>query len=382
MIDVAQAIVAPRRGILAADESDSTIKRRFDSIGVESTFENRRDYREGLFRTAGASEFISGVILFDETIRQEGADGTPLVELLTGQGIIPGIKVDKSTKPLAGAGDEVITEGLDGLRDRLAEYVEIGAKFTKWRAVITIGDGIPSRYCIEANAQALARFAALSQEAGLVPIVEPEVLMDGDHDIDACYEATTAALREVYHELGTQRVALEGTLLKPNMVLSGSDAADRAGPEQVAEMTVRCFKNTVPGRDAGGRLPLRRAVGRRGDGEPGRHQPPCGLRRSALGAELLLWPGPTGRAPQGLGRHLREHIGGPEGLLPPRPRHLGRPPGPVHRRNGASRGLGVCPTPLPNGYGPVQCPKRRGGWLDRHRVTTYITGGGRISCSR
>ena len=246
MIDVAQAIVAPERGILAADESDSTIKRRFDSIGVESTFENRRDYREGLFRTAGASEFISGVILFDETIRQEGADGTPLVEVLTGQGIIPGIKVDKSTKPLACAGDEVITEGLDGLRDRLAEYVELGAKFTKWRAVITIGDGIPSRYCIEANAQALARFAALSQEAGLVPIVEPEVLMDGGHDIDACYEATTAALREVYYELGTQRVALEGTLLKPNMVLSGSDAADRAGPEQVAEMTVRCFKNTVP----------------------------------------------------------------------------------------------------------------------------------------
>ena len=246
MIDVAQAIVAPGRGILAADESDSTIKRRFDSIGVESTFENRRDYREGLFRTAGASEFISGIILFDETIRQAGADGTPLVEVLTDQGIIPGIKVDKSTKPLAGAGDELITEGLDGLRDRLAEYVDLGAKFTKWRALITIGDHIPSRYCIEANAQALARYSALSQEAGLVPIVEPEVLMDGGHSIETCYEVTTATLREVYYELGTQRVALEGTLLKPNMVLSGKDASDRAGAEQVAEATVKCFKNTVP----------------------------------------------------------------------------------------------------------------------------------------
>ena len=246
MIDVAQAIVAPGRGILAADESDSTIKKRFDSIGVESTFENRRDYREALFRTAGASEFISGIILFDETIRQAGADGTPLVEVLTDQGVIPGIKVDKSTKPLAGAGDELIAEGLDGLRDRLAEYVDLGAKFTKWRALITIGDHIPSRYCIEANAQALARYAALSQEAGLVPIVEPEVLMDGGHSIETCYEITTATLREVYYELGTQRVALEGTLLKPNMVLSGKDASDRAGAEQVAEATVKCFKNTVP----------------------------------------------------------------------------------------------------------------------------------------
>lgn len=246
MIGVAESIVAPGKGILAADESDGTIKRRFDSIGVESTYENRRDYREALFRTAGASEFISGVILFDETIRQRGADGTPLVDVLTSQGIIPGIKVDKSTKPLAGADGEVITEGLDGLRDRLAEYAGLGAKFTKWRAVITIGEGIPSRYCIEANAHALARFAALSQEAGLVPIVEPEVLMDGGHTIDACYHATTAALREVYYQLGIHRVALEGTLLKPNMVLSGKDACERADAEQVAEMTIACFKKSVP----------------------------------------------------------------------------------------------------------------------------------------
>ena len=246
MIGVAESIVAPGKGILAADESDGTIKRRFDSIGVESTCENRRDYREALFRTAGASDFISGVILFDETIRQRGADGTPLVDVLTSQGIIPGIKVDKSTKPLAGADGEVITEGLDGLRDRLAEYAGLGAKFTKWRAVITIGEGIPSRYCIEANAHALARFAALSQEAGLVPIVEPEVLMDGGHTIDACYHATTAALREVYYQLGIHRVALEGTLLKPNMVLSGKDACERADAEQVAEMTIACFKKSVP----------------------------------------------------------------------------------------------------------------------------------------
>lgn len=246
MIGVAESIVAPGKGILAADESDGTIKRRFDSIGVESTCENRRDYREALFRTAGASEFISGIILFDETIRQQGADGTPLVDVLTSQGIIPGIKVDKSTKPLAGADGEVITEGLDGLRDRLAEYAGLGAKFTKWRAVITIGEGIPSRYCIEANAHALARFAALSQEAGLVPIVEPEVLMDGGHTIDACYHATTAALREVYYQLGIHRVALEGTLLKPNMVLSGKDACERADAEQVAEMTIACFKKSVP----------------------------------------------------------------------------------------------------------------------------------------
>ncbi len=246
MIDVANSLVAPGKGILAADESDGTIKKRFDSIDVESTFENRRDYRESLFRTEGASEFISGVILFDETLRQEGSDGTPLVKVLTDQGIIPGIKVDKSTKPLEGSDGELFTEGLDGLRDRLSEYAGLGAKFTKWRAVITIGDGIPSRRCIETNAHSLTRFAALSQEAGLVPIVEPEVLMDGEHDIETCYAVTTDTLREVYYSLGASGVALEGTLLKPNMVLSGKDASNRAGPDQVAEMTVQALMNTVP----------------------------------------------------------------------------------------------------------------------------------------
>jgi fructose-bisphosphate aldolase class I len=246
MIKTANEMVAPEKGILAADESSGTIKRRFDAIGVESTEDNRRNYRELLFRTEGANKFISGVILYDETIRQKGADGTALVKVLTGQGIIPGIKVDAGTKPLASAEGELVTEGLDGLRERLAEYKELGARFAKWRAVITIGDGIPSDYCIEVNAQALARYAALCQEAGIVPIVEPEVLMDGDHSIDACYHATRRTLHSVYNQLMLQRVELPGTILKPNMVLSGKDASKRAPAEEVARQTVDCFKETVP----------------------------------------------------------------------------------------------------------------------------------------
>ncbi|HZA21219.1 MAG TPA: class I fructose-bisphosphate aldolase, partial [Dehalococcoidia bacterium] len=205
LMDTARAMVAPGKGILAADESTGTIKRRFDSIKVDSTENSRRDYREMLFRTEGAGKFISGVILFDETIRQKSADGIPLVKLLQEQGIIPGIKVDTGAHPLAGAPGEVITEGLDGLRDRLSEYHQLGARFTKWRAVINIGPHLPSDYCIETNAHALARFAVLSQEAGLVPIVEPEVLMDGDHDIDRCYAVTEATQREVFYQLGRQR---------------------------------------------------------------------------------------------------------------------------------------------------------------------------------
>ncbi len=242
----AQALVASGKGILAADESSGTIKRRFDAIGAESTEEKRRDYREMLFRTDGVAEHISGVILYDETIRQQGADGTPLVGVLADQGIIPGIKVDTGAKPLPGAPGETVTEGLDGLRERLAEYAKLGARFTKWRAVINIGAGIPSSYCIDANAHALARYAALSQEADLVPIVEPEVLMDGDHTIDQCLEATESTLREVFYQLGHQRVALEGILLKPNMVLSSSSAADRAESGEVAEKTIDCLKRTVP----------------------------------------------------------------------------------------------------------------------------------------
>ena len=244
--DIAQALVAPAKGILAADESTNTIRRRFDSINVESTEQSRRDYREMLFRTPGANEFISGVILYDETLRQNGADGTPIVSILQEQGVIPGIKVDRSTNLLANTDGELITDGLDGLRDRLAEYYEIGARFTKWRAVITIGDGIPSQYCIDANAHLLARFAALSQEAGLVPIVEPETLMDGDHSIERCYEVTLNALHSTYDQLARQRVDLRGTLLKPNMVISGKDAAERADANEVAERTLDALMREVP----------------------------------------------------------------------------------------------------------------------------------------
>ena len=244
--DIAQAIVAPAKGILAADESTNTIKRRFDSINTESTEQSRRDYREMLFRTPGANEFISVVILYDETLRQNGADGAPIVSILQEQGVIPGIKVDRSTNPLANTDGELITDGLDGLRDRLAEYYEIGARFTKWRAVITIGDGIPSQYCIDANAHLLARFAALSQEAGLVPIVEPETLMDGDHSIERCHEVTLNALHSTYDQLARQRVDLRGTLLKPNMVISGKDAAERADANEVAERTLDALMREVP----------------------------------------------------------------------------------------------------------------------------------------
>jgi fructose-bisphosphate aldolase class I len=243
---IASALVAEGKGILAADESSGTIKKRFDSIGVESTEENRRAYRDLLFTTDGAEEFISGVILYDETIRQSSADGTPFPQLLESKGIIPGIKVDLGAKPLAGAPEETVTEGLDGLRERLAEYRELGAKFTKWRAVISIGDERPSQYAIWANAHALARFAALSEEAGLVPIVEPEVLMDGTHDIETSYLVTERTLRAVFTELFDQRVEREGLLLKTNMVVSGYDSSEQADVDAVAEMTIRCLKNTVP----------------------------------------------------------------------------------------------------------------------------------------
>jgi fructose-bisphosphate aldolase, class I len=242
----ARAIVAEGKGILAADESDGTIKKRFDSIGVESTEGNRRAYRDLLFTTEGVEEYISGVILFDETIRQKSADGTPFPELLASKGIIPGIKVDKGAKPLALAEGETITEGLDGLRDRLAEYRELGARFAKWRAVITIGKGIPSEYCIWTNAHALARYAALSEEAGLVPIVEPEVLMDGDHTIERSFEVTSRTLHAVFTELRDQRVQPEGMLLKPNMVLSGYDCPQQASDDEVVHETLRCFRRHVP----------------------------------------------------------------------------------------------------------------------------------------
>ncbi len=247
LTQTAKALVAPGKGILAADESSGTIKKRFDSIGVESTEENRRAYRDLLFSTEGAAEHISGVILYDETIRQSSADGTPFPKLLEREGIIPGIKVDTGAKDLAKAPGEKITEGLDGLRERLAEYRALGARFTKWRAVITIlGETVPSEYCIWTNAHALARFAALSQEAGLAPIVEPEVLMDGDHTIERSFEVTSRTLHAVFTELRDQRVELEGMLLKPNMVLSGYECPTQAGIQEVAEQTLRCLRRHVP----------------------------------------------------------------------------------------------------------------------------------------
>jgi fructose-bisphosphate aldolase class I len=242
----AKALVAPGKGILAADESSGTIKKRFDSIGVESTEENRRDYREMLFRAPGTGSYISGVILYDETIRQNAVDGTPLVKVLENDGVIPGIKVDLGAKPLAGAAGETVTEGLDGLRERLADYYSLGARFAKWRATYTITDSLPSSYCIEVNAHALARYAALCQEANIVPIVEPEVLMDGTHTIERSFDVTTEVLDALYEELFVQRVALEGTLLKPNMVLSGYGCSAQASVQEVAEATVRCFRNNVP----------------------------------------------------------------------------------------------------------------------------------------
>ena len=244
---VARLLVAPGKGILAADESSSTIEKRFKSINVTSSEESRRSYRELLFTTAGAEEFISGVILYDETIRQKSQDGKPFTQVLSAKGIQPGIKVDLGAKDLAFHPGEKITEGLDGLRERLAEYVRLGASFTKWRAVITIGEHIPSEYCIRANAEALARYAALSQEAGLVPIVEPEVLMDGDHTLERCESVTEHTLVRVYEALHAHGVNLEGSLLKPNMVVSGKGCPTQAGIEEVAKATVRCLRRTVPG---------------------------------------------------------------------------------------------------------------------------------------
>lgn len=244
--ETARALVAEGKGILAADESDGTIKKRFDTIDVESTEENRRAYRNMLFTTPGVEEFVSGVILFDETIRQSSPDGTPFPELLASKGVIPGIKVDKGAKPLALSEAETVTEGLDGLRGRLGEYRGLGARFAKWRATYSISDTLPSEYCVEANAHALARYAALCQEAGLVPIVEPEVLQDGTHSIERSGFVTSHVLAAVYSELFAQRVELEGTLLKPNMVLTGYEADDRAGIDEVAEATLQTLYEHVP----------------------------------------------------------------------------------------------------------------------------------------
>ncbi len=248
---VAKALVAEGKGILAIDESAGTCKKRFDSIGVECTEQNRRDYRGMLLSTPGLGEHISGAILFDETLRQSSADGTSFVQLMTQAGILPGIKVDTGAHPLSGHPGEKVTEGLDGLRARLDEYHSIGARFAKWRAVITIGENIPTSACVEANTHALARYAALSQEAGIVPIIEPEVLMDGTHSLDECYEVSEATLRSLFNQLYDQNVLLESAILKASMVISGSGAEHRAGIQEVADATRQCLLNSVPAAMAG-----------------------------------------------------------------------------------------------------------------------------------
>jgi fructose-bisphosphate aldolase class I len=243
---IAQSMVSTGKGILAADESSGTIKKRFDKIALESTEENRRAYRDMLFTTPQIGQTISGVILYDETLRQKTAGGVPFAEHLAKLGIVPGIKVDMGAKPMAGFPNETITEGLDGLRERLVEYHQLGARFAKWRAVIDIGAVFPTPYAIKANAHALARYAALCQENGIVPIVEPEMLMDGDHSIERCEEVTTAVLQATFKQLAGHRVHLEGMVLKPNMVISGKKNANRAGPQAVADATVRTLLRTVP----------------------------------------------------------------------------------------------------------------------------------------
>ena len=243
---IARQMVAPGQGILAADESTGTVTKRFEKVGIESTEETRRDYRELLVTAPNAGDYISGIILYDETIRQDASDGRSFVELLNDVGILPGIKVDTGAKPLTLAPDEKMTEGLDGLRERIEEYVELGAKFAKWRAVISLGPSIPSQYCIEVNAHALARYAALCQEGGLVPIVEPECMIDGDHTIDRCYEVTDATLHAVFDQLHRQGVNFEHMILKPNMVISGKDCPDQAGVDQVAEATLGVLRRNVP----------------------------------------------------------------------------------------------------------------------------------------
>lgn len=246
LADTAQAMVAAGKGIIAIDESTATIKKRFDGVGIECTEENRRNYREMLLTTPKLGDYISGAILYDETLRQSTRAGVPFTKVMMDNGILPGIKVDLGAKPLAGFPGEVVTEGLDGLRDRLKEYARLGAKFAKWRAVIAIGEDMPSGTCIDANTHALARYAALCQEAGIVPMVEPEVLMDGDHDIDTCYEVTEVTLRSLFGALYDFNVMLEGTILKASMVVSGKDCPEQASVEDVAELTLRCLKSAVP----------------------------------------------------------------------------------------------------------------------------------------
>ena len=336
---VAAAMVAPGRGILAADEFTGTIKKRFDALGVESTADSRRDYREMLFRSADAmSKYISGVILYDETIRQNAKDGTPLVKLIEKAGALPGIKVDKGTKPLPSCPGEVVTEGLDGLRERLAEYRGLGAKFAKWRAVIDIGQehGLPSYTCVKANAHALARYAALCQDEGIVPIVEPEVLMDGDHDIDRCVEVTTWVLKETFQELFYNRVALEGMVLKPNMAVPGKKSGKRAAVEEVADKTLRVLKACVPAAVPG----IAFLSGGQSDEEATAHLDAMNkMGAAALAGLVLLRPRLAGRAAEDVVGQIRERRGGAARLQPPRHDERPRLARPVESRSGTESGI-------------------------------------------
>ena len=323
--ETARQIVADHKGILAADESTGTIAKRFDSIGVDSTEEYRRFYRGLLFTAPGMEEYVGGVILYDETIRQSADDGTPFADVLAAKGVIPGIKVDTGAHDQAGFTGEKITEGLDGLRARLEEYRGLGARFAKWRAVITIGEGIPSVACIRANAHALARYAALCQEAGIVPIVEPEVLMDADNTIERCYDVTARTLKWTFHELVVQGVDLKGILLKPNMVISGKGCPEQASSERIARADDRLLPHSRTGSRAGDRLPVRRPVRGAGDREPERDQP---AGRPVGSVVLVRTRAPAVRAP-GVGRGARQSR-----------RRAGCVPAPrAHERAGCRRGV-------------------------------------------
>ena len=343
---VAEAMVAPGRGILAADESTGTIKKRFDALGVESTADNRRDYREMLFRTKEAmSKYISGVILYDETIRQNAKDGTPLVKLIAQAGALPGIKVDKGTKPLPNCPGEVVTEGLDGLGERLAEYRGLGAKFAKWRAVIDIGEhGMPSYTCVNANAHALARYAALCQDEGIVPIVEPEVLMDGGHDIDRCAEVTTWVLKETFQALFFNRVALEGMVLKPNMVDPRQEIGQaRVGRRSRGEDAARAERMRA-GRRARHRVSLRRPV-RRGRHRASRRHEQDGP--AAVARLVLLRPRAASRAAKNLVGQIRKRGGSATRLQPPRHDEQPRRARPMESRPGTESGVRSAACTLP-----------------------------------
>jgi fructose-bisphosphate aldolase class I len=324
---IAATLVADGKGILAADESVATATRRFDPLGIPSTEQSRRAYREMLFTTPGAAEFISGAILYDETIRQRSSGGTPLPQVLSSQGIVPGIKVDTGAEPLAGAPEETVTEGLDGLRERLAEYHGMGARFAKWRAVIRITEKLPSEACVSANAHALARYAALCQEQRLVPIVEPEVLMNGAHTIERCEEVTGTVLHAVFHALFEQGVSLESMLLKPSMVIAGKDCSRHASVQEVATATLRCLRRHVPAA-----VPVGWPEGSAGHCASERDQPAAGAQ--ALEAQLFLRAGAPGSRAGGVARAERERESRATGVLSPGPLQRGGHPRGVHRSDG------------------------------------------------